>query len=354
MGSPERQQRFGMRVGIVAGVVLLAVISLSMAAAMDAVSESPGQSSTGPLAQGQSPNANQSTQEFNVTIFEDVAGQVATEDASVGVRGTATGTDSVLVTLFDRRGRVATELVSVNDGVFEEDEVELVTADGTPLSEGPVVATVLSPGRDGVVGDGEVSGVTRESLSDFEAGFLGIVRQESGDRPVRRTQQQLVELFYDQTVDDAGSDDLLLVEEFAYTDGRTTIERVYPRTQVDRTGPEQGNRTGAVQGNRTAPVEPIRVGDTLVVQGLTNRKPGDNTLFVEVVEGPTAGAFDLAATRTWGTDGVWQVELDAVGVEPGVYTIEAEDGDFTDSFEVRILPRANESVGNATSTTPAR
>lgn len=295
--------------------------------------------SAGNQSSGNQSADNQSVPEFDATVFRDVAGQVATEDGTVAVRGTATGTERVLVVLFGRRGRVVTDLVSVDDrNVFEEDDLELVTADGRPISEGLVVATVLSPGRDGRVGDGEVAGVTGADLSTLATLVRNQSGQRFGDGAVGRTQRQLVELFYDQTVEDAGSDDLLLAEEFVYTDGRTTVERVVPRSAVDRTGNDTEDRA----------VEPVRVGDEVVVRGLTNRRPGDNTILVEVVGGPSAEAFDLAATDSWDTDGVWQVELDATGVEPGVYAVEADDGDSSDTVRIRVLPAGAGSSGNAT------
>lgn len=355
MGDPNSRRTFGERTVLAVGIGLLvatcsvAVGSSTVAAATPslAVGASPvaiGTSSVGggtTLTSGgsatdfcavpasQATADNQSSPEYDATVYRDIAGQVATEDGTVAVRGTATGTDRVLAVLIDRRGRVATELLSVNDGEFEEDELPLVTDDGTPLSEGRIVAMVLSPGRDALIGDGEISGITRADVADFETAFRDIIGQQVANRTVSRTQRQVLELLYDQTVEDAGSDDLLLAEEFVYTEGRTTIERVLPRSQLNGTGP----------------VEPIRVGDTMVVRGLTNLRPDENTVFVEAAEGPSADAFDLAATETWGADGVWQVALDTDGVEPGTYAVEAEAGDDSDSFAVRILPRENGSVG---------
>lgn len=285
-----------------------------------------------------------SGEEFDLTVFRDIAGQVATEDGVVAVRGTATGTDRVLVALFDRRGRVATELLSVgDDGGFEEDDLRLVTADGTPLAEGLVVATVLSPGRDGRVGDGSLGDFAGADLGDLE-GFLRTLSDERfGDGGVGRTQRQLLELYYDRTVEDAGSDDLLLVEEFVYTDGRTGIERIVPASRAtgdDDRGEAGGGTADGEEAGRPSTAEAVRVGETMVVQGLTNRRPEDTTVFVTVVDGPSAGEFDLYATQSWGTDGVWRVDIDTAGVEPGVYTVEADDGDSSDRFAVRVLPRA--------------
>lgn len=179
MTDSNARERRRDRAAFALGVVLFVTIPLAapvLTVGERAASPVGGQSTarqTGldrPSHQQSTPN--QSGPELDATVFRDVAGQVAAEDGTVAVRGTATGIDRVLVTLVDRRGRVATELLSVDDdSVFEEDDLELVTADGTGLSEGPVVATVLSPGRDGVVGDGELSAsfgaVFRTSRSTF-------------------------------------------------------------------------------------------------------------------------------------------------------------------------------------------
>ncbi|WP_276281614.1 hypothetical protein [Halorussus caseinilyticus] len=344
MGDSNRRRA---RSVLAVGLALLVAVSLSATALTYPVGDPAGGSETDPpvrvssaphLPAPRQQTTTESGPAFDATVFKDIAGQVATEDGVVPVRGTATGTDSVLVVLFDRRGRVVTELLSVNDSdVFEEEDLELVTDDGTPLAEGRVVATVLSPGRDGVVGDGEVSGVARADLADFEEEFLDAAGRGAADGRVTRTQQQLVELYYDQTIEDSGSDDLLLAEEFVYTDGRTTIERVVPQSQA--------NRTARSRANRTAP-EPIRVGDTMVVAGLTNRRPDDSTVFVEVVGGPSAAAFDLAATQTWGTDGAWSVAIEVPDdAEPGTYRVEAEDGDDAETVRFEIRPRgANETA----------
>ncbi|UPV99768.1 hypothetical protein M0R88_14765 [Halorussus gelatinilyticus] len=370
----DRNGRRRARAALAVGVALLAVLALPSGATTEPGGRVTEGHQSATVADGQRTTTGANTTDnrtapaFDATVFRDIAGQVAVEDGSVAVRGTAAGTDEVLVALFDRRGRVVTETVSVDDdGTFEEDDLPLVTDDGTPLAEGRIVATVLAAGRDERVGDGEVGNATEADLGDFEAAFRETLTRRSGGRVVSRTQRQVVELYYDQTVEDSGSDDLLLAEEFVYTDARTSIERVFSRSAADGSAADRttsGNATAPdndtapnnstasgntpTPDNATGPAEPIRVGDTLVVRGLTNRRPEDNTVFVEVVAGPSADAFDLAATDSWGTDGVWQVELDTAGVEPGVYTIEAEDGESSDSVRVRILPRGANRSRNAT------
>lgn len=270
--------------------------------------------------------------QFAPEVFEDIAGQVATEDGEVTVEGTASGVDDVLVVMVDRRGRIASEIVSVDDDDGFEETVALVARDGTALSEGQIAAAVFSPSRDGVVGDGEIEGFTRADVAALDEYTIEKARQRIADRTVARTQAQVLELFYEESINDTGSDDLALADAFTYTDGRTSIETVVPSSSETETG-----------------IRPVSSGETMVVRGLTNRKPDDNTVTVEAVEGPTPEAFEFGATDEWGTDGVWSVELNTTGVEPGTYVVEADDGDDTARVEVRVLPRES---GNAT-TTPA-
>ncbi len=74
----------------------------------------------------------------------------------------------------------------------------------------------------------------------------------------------------------------------------------------------------------------------MTVTGVTNRQPDDNTITVEVTEGPSATQFDLTSAEQWGADGRWNVTLDTEGIEPGTYTVETDDGDSTDRADIRL------------------
>jgi hypothetical protein len=100
------------------------------------------------------------------------------------------------------------------------------------------------------------------------------------------------------------------------------------------------------EGSNASGVQQIAVGDTMEVVGLTNRKPDDNTITVEVVDGPSANEFDTGSIDQWDGDGVWSVTLDTDDVEPGTYTIEVDDGDNTDTVQVQVV--AAEAGGNET------
>ena len=251
--------------------------------------------------------------------FRSINGQIAVEDGTVDVAGTAPGLDDVLVIMVDSRGRVSTERVSVDDDdTFDQDDIPLVTQDGRQLNEGSIRGLILGLGRDGVAGDGILPGQTSPSLAALESYV-----QTFG---AGLTQEQVIERIRDETTDEVASDDLSIEETFRFTDGSTTIESV---------GWEENFRQGTIRN--------VPVGEPVIVQGLTNRKPDDNTISVEVIEGPSADEFDVNSTDEWGLDGVWQVSLDTAGVEPGQYTIEADDGDNTDTVQIRVLEEAPET-----------
>ena len=249
--------------------------------------------------------------------FRAYNGQVAVEDGSVDVSGVAPGLNEVLVVLVDSRGRVATDRVTVDDDdTFDEDDISLTTRDGRELNEGEIRALLLGLGRDGVAGDGLLPGQNSADLGALEDYLLTI----GGGL----TQDQVVARINDETTDEVASDDLSIRERFRYTDGSTTLESVRPTTASG------------------AGIQDIEVGETMFIQGLTNRKADDNTISVEVVEGPTAEEFAANSTDEWGLDGVWAVTIDSDGVEPGTYTIEADDGDNTDTVQVEVVEPAPE------------
>jgi major cell surface glycoprotein (TIGR04216 family) len=244
--------------------------------------------------------------------FQAINGQVAVEDGTVDVEGVAPGLEDVLVVMVDTRGRVVTDRVSVDDDdTFEEDDIPLITNDGRTLNEGEIEAMIIGLGRDRVAGDGVLSGQTTADLAALENYVQSI--------GTGLTQDQVMERISDETTDEVASDDLAISESFRFTDGSTTIESVGPI------------------GDDTSAVQEVETGETMVVTGLTNRKPDDNTITVEAIEGPAVGDFDTNSTDEWDLDGVWSVNLDTDDIEPGTYTIEADDGDNTDTIQVEIV-----------------
>jgi major cell surface glycoprotein (TIGR04216 family) len=250
--------------------------------------------------------------------FLSINGQVAVEDGTVDVVGTAPGLDDVLVTMIDTRGRIATERVTVDDDdTFDEDDIPLLTEDGRQLNEGNIQALIIGLGRDNVAGDGILPGQTSASLAELETYIQTI--------GPGLTQAQVLDRIRDETTDEVASDDLAIVESFRLADGSTSIETV-----------------GSTDTLRQGEIREVSTDSTMVVQGLTNRKPDDNTISVEVIDGPSVDVFDVSSTDDWGLDGVWSVNLSTEDIEPGTYVIEADDGDNTDTAQVEIVA-ANET-----------
>lgn len=247
-------------------------------------------------------------------VFVDVGGEVAVEDGEVTVRGLAPGADELLAVAVDRRGEFAAESVDVDDDAFDTD-LALVGPDGSPLAEGTTVGIVLSAGRDGRVGNGVVRG-------EFDADLDTLVRHLRERRAaVPLSQAQVVEILESESVDEAGSDDLAIVDTFRITDARTTIDAVYPAGATVRTG-----------------VRPVPVGEQMVVRGRTNRKPGDNEMLVDLVAAASGQRVSTAETDEWGQAGVWQVRVPTEGLPPGSYVVEAADGDDSDVVRVDLRP----------------
>lgn len=260
--------------------------------------------------------------------FQAINGQVAVEDGTVDVEGVAPGLDEVLAILVDSRGRIATERITVDDDdSFEEDDVSMVTRDGRTLNEGQIRALVVGLGRDSLAGDGILPGQTSADLAGLEDYVQGL---RGG-----LTQQQVISLIADETTDEVASDDLSIQEAFRFTDGAVSIDTVAPADENATVGE----------------IQTIEVGETMFVQGVTNRKPDDNTITVEVIDGPSIEEFDADSTDAWPLTGVWSVSLSTDGVEPGTYTLEADDGDNTDTVTVEVVaPGAGDAAGNDTDT----
>ena len=260
------------------------------------------------------------TEENPTWVFHTYNQQVSVEDGTVEVRGVAPGLQEVLVLMVDSRGRVVTETVSVdNNDVFEEDDIEFVNADGRELNEGEIQGMVIGLGRDTVVGDGVVPGQDQADLASLENWIKSF--------GTGLTQDQVIARIVDETTGEAGSDDLMLRQEFRYADAATSITAIVPQSEANV----------SEQPGLQSRIIPIETGQTMVVEGVTNRKPDDNTITVEVIQGPSADELDSASVDQWGRDGIWSVNLSTEGIEPGTYVLEVDDGDNTDLVQFQVV-----------------
>ena len=244
--------------------------------------------------------------------FGFINGQVAQVDNEVNVNGTAAGQDDVLVVFVDNRGRTVTEQVSVDsDETFDEDDISL-TGDEGDLRQGTVSAHVISLGRDGDVGDGEEGTNTLDDLETEIDGFEG-----SGDQVRSR--------ILANTVEDDGSDDLIVTETFRLNDATLSIDNVYP---------EEAQADG---------VNPVAAGETLVVEGTTNRDSDDAAITFEVLD-ENDNSVASGSTDEWGTDGQFSATIDTSDIETGSYVLEADDGESTDRVTVEIVESVEEET----------
>ncbi|ELZ89050.1 cell surface glycoprotein [Haloferax sulfurifontis ATCC BAA-897] len=256
--------------------------------------------------------------------FTTINGQVApVQSGTVDVNGTASGADSVLVIFVDERGNVEYQSVSVDsDGTFEEDDITV------GLTQGQVTAHILSVGRDGAVGDGSLPGgpSSGADLDDLQT-YLDTLDSNNNNG------EQVNELIASETVDETASDDLIVTETFRLAESSTSIDSIYP------------------DAAEAAGINPVATGETMVIAGSTNLKPDDNTISIEVTnEDGTSVA--LEDTDEWNNDGQWMVEIDTTDFETGTYTVEADDGDNTDTVNVEVVSeREDTTTSEPTETT---
>jgi major cell surface glycoprotein (TIGR04216 family) len=238
--------------------------------------------------------------------FATYNGQVASEDESVDVSGTAPGKNALTVAFVDSRGNVNAQEISVdNDGTFDEEDLTL-----SNMSEGGTVsAHIISSGRDDTFGDTDI-----DNADEFASEIISYGSGSSSGEQVR-------ELILANSVDDTASDDLIVTEEFRYVSGLTTIE--------------------SVSG--------VEAGGTLTVEGVTNRMPDDNTITVELLDSEGDSVM-VTSTDDWGTNGQWSVEMSLADVEPGEYTVESDDGDSTDRQDIEIVEEVEETTQEPTTT----
>ena len=181
---------------------------------------------------------------------------------------------------------------------------------------GTYLIAVLSYGRDGVWGTSGSNNLTAV-LSDYP-GSLAI-----------KTQEQIIAILKDRTINAPGSDDLLCIN---------AIKVENPEVRLDD-------------------IEDVLLGDNIVVSGYTNRAEGST--IVITVEGPVELKPKLAFVEK---DGTFNVSFSTVSARPGEYTVTASDGEgYYDTKPVKVnvitattpLLSVKNSSGNSSTHSPA-
>jgi len=173
---------------------------------------------------------------------------------------------------------------------------------------------VLSYGRDGVWGTSGSNNLT------------GVLSSYPGSLAVK-TQEQILAILKDRTINAAGSDDLLSIN---------TIKVENPKVRLDD-------------------IEDVMIGGSIVVSGYTNRK--EDFGFIITVEGPVELKPKLAFVEK---DGTFNVSFSTVSARTGEYTVTADDGKgYSDTKTVNVITATTpllsveNSIGNSSVHSPA-
>ena len=237
------------------------------------------------------------------------------------IRGTAPGQENVNLIVVSPKGTGGTVIdtgtvtslpsiyyrtvsVSTVDYTFEHK----VSVDENSDSGNYLVA-VLSPGK-----DKQYNGLPAGTSA---AKFVTELRKQYGLDTSSKSQDAMVSVIKDATVDAAGSDDFIVIAYVKCEEGKVLLN----------------------------PIANVGVGEPLVVSGTTNRK--DNHPIVITVKGPK----ELPAKTAYVENGTFNVTFDTTGATVGTYTVKADDGDgHIDEATVEILTAAPTPTPTATPT----
>lgn len=259
---------------------------------------------------------------------ETYNGQVAVEDSVVSVAGESSTDAEVVVVFVGSRGSVIASTLGVSGDRF------FATLDLDGMEEGFVDGLVLASGSDeafGTPGDGPESS---DDLVDYA--------NDLADREL--TQDQVRAVLLEVTVDGDASDDLVVDIPFVLTQGDIRINDVVP-----------------VRDEQASGIQPVPTGETMLVSGVTNRRP-NNVLIEVTADGPNETRLDTVTVDDWETDGVWTAEITVPSDAPtGTYTVQADDGERSARVDVQVVtaaadtptPTAAPTTATATSTATA-
>lgn len=241
-------------------------------------------------------------------------GAVATADNHLTVRGT-TAADTVVIALVDSRGNTVARSVSVTGETFTEEDIPL-----TSLTQGPVTAHVISPGRDEQIGDGtplpDGTAPTAANLTTY----LAQNTTGSGTQVRERLAAVTTEL--------TASDDQQSITQFQYTDTRVALTTV-GESEITAS-------TSTVQ--REAPLR---------ITGVTNRDP-DNAAITITVESTAGETVTTARTTAWTANGTYTVDVEPAPAV-GAYIVEATDGETADRVAVQLTSQQSPQLSNNSS-----
>lgn len=199
--------------------------------------------------------------------------------------------------------------------VFQEGDFKEKISVRTGADTGTYLIVVLSYGKEGVWG--------RSGSDDL----INVISYNYASQLSIKTQEQILAILKDRTIDAAGSDDLISIN---------TIKVENPKVELDD-------------------IEDVLLGGNIVVSGYTNRKE-DYTIRI-TVEGPVELKPKLAFVEK---DGTFNVSFSTVSAKIGEYTVTADDGKgYFDTKTVNVLSATTpllsvvNSSGNSSTDSPA-
>ena len=221
---------------------------------------------------------------------------------SFTISGTAPGSKALNILIIAPKGQAGSRIDGTGTGIYDTTTSVSETDDTFSkkinveenVDTGSYLIVVLSPGSDGQY-NGLAAGT---GVNNFMTN-LSATYTLSG-----KTQEEILDMIQDATVNAAGSDDLIWIEYIK-------VEAPYVRL---------------------SPIESVPVGEPLVVNGTSNREEGFS--IVVTVKGPV----ELPPQTVTLTNGTFSATFDTSNAVPGTYTVKADDLDgHTDITTVEIL-----------------
>jgi len=199
--------------------------------------------------------------------------------------------------------------------VFPEGEFKEKISVRKGAGTGTYLIVVLSYGRDGGWG------------KSGNADLINVISYNYTSLLSIKTQEQILAILKDRTINAAGSDDLLCIN---------TIKVENPKVRLDD-------------------IEDVLLGGNIVVSGYTNRK--EDFGIIITVEGPVELKPKLAFVEK---DGTFNLSFSTVSAKVGEYTVTADDGKgYSDTKTVNVITATTpllsvvNSSGNSSTPAPA-
>ncbi len=252
-------------------------------------------------------------------LIATVSDTAVAQDDDFVISGTAKGSKSVNILIVSPKGSGGDKIDGTGAGLYDatasiseiDNSFTKKISVGDDVDTGTYAIAVLSPGSDAVYNGLPPGTGVGNFVAVLKANYV----------TTAKTQEQLLDIVMDSTIDAAGSDDLLVLLT-------VKVEAAFVRLD---------------------PVATVGVGSPMVVSGSTNREEG--FAIVVTAKGPS----ELAPKTVMVENGKFNATFDTTGAKEGMYTVKADDGDgHTDEVTASISGTAPSPTATVSPTaTPA-